>query len=116
MKSEYQHCYDRFVISNLCSMDLSIKERASLVHNFFENSQIYYDLLCECLYIQATDAASKQSLWLMLDGRAYLSDMQENTSDICLIPEGKCPPFTDDITEHLMLICKVMRGNTAASC
>ena len=115
MKSEYQRCYDRFVISNLCSMDLSIKERASLVQNFFENSSVYYDHLCECLYIQATDAAHMQSLWLMHDGRAYLADRKRSDTDICLMPEGKCPVFTEDITEHLQLICNVMTGAHAGS-
>ncbi len=116
MKSEYQLCYDRFVITNLCGMDLSLKERALLVQTFFENAQKLYSVLCDRLYLQAAGEAPDQSLWLTPTGLAYLSAYQKAPSDICLMPKEKCPPFETDITEHLELICRVLTDQLTIVC
>ena len=112
MKSECEKSYDRYVIANLCSMDLSIKKRAALVHDFFENGQSYYDELCDALFQQVLGHAPGQDLWLTIDGKAYLAFSQRNDSDICLIPAEDCPPFVDDIDVHLHMIRQVLQSAT----
>ena len=109
MKTNCEKSYDRYVITNLCSMDLSITERAALVHDFFENGQTYYDALCDALFQQVLGHAPGQDLWLTMDGKAYLSPVQRCETDICLIPDKDCPPFVDDIDVHLHMICQTLQ-------
>ena len=94
-------------------MDLSIRERAKLVHQFFQNGQAYYEQLCDHLYFQAVGETPDQSLWLAVDGQSYLSKERKTHTDLCLMPSDDCPPFEDDITEHLEMICNVMQMSGA---
>ena len=109
LKSKHEHCYDHFIITRLCAMDLTIRERVKLVHQFFQNSQVYYEQLCDHLYYQAVGETPGQSLWLTVDGQSYLSEAERDPSDLCLIPASDCPPFQDNIKEHLEMICQVMQ-------
>ena len=47
MQTEYELCYDRFVISNISHLVISAKERISLLLDFLKKRQANYDLLCE---------------------------------------------------------------------
>lgn len=110
MKSTYERCYDHFIITRLCAMDLSIKERAQLVHQFFQNSSAYYDQLCDHLYFQAAEVPGDQSLWLAFDRQSYLSETRRHPADLCIMAYSDCPPFQDDIAEHLAMVCSVMQA------
>lgn len=111
MKSSYELCYDRFVLSNLCYMSVTAGERVPLLLEFLNKRESYYELLCDLLYGQAIGKAPGQALWLTPYGEPYLSSESKSLADTCLIPVDSSPPLMDDMSEHLQLMCKAMLGS-----
>lgn len=113
MNSECELCYDHYVVSSLCHMAVSEKERTSLILDFFHNREERYDLLCENTYRQAIGLAENQSLWLTPCGESYLAKTYRYSKDICLISADECIPLHNNLNDQLQQLCHAME--TAAA-
>lgn len=109
MQTEYELCYDRFVISNISHLVISAKERISLLLDFLKKRQANYDLLCELSYVQALGKSYTQSLWLTPFGEPYLSEASRSAEDICLISYENIVPLQDDMSAQLQMIRQAMQ-------
>lgn len=111
MKTEYELCYDRFVISNISHMAVSAGDRVLLLLDFLATRDTKYDLLCELTYLQAIGQAPGQSLWLTPFGEPYLSDNCKSNADTCLITAGSAPVFQDDLNKQFQMISQQMQAS-----
>lgn len=117
MKTIMEQQYEKRILYHICTRDISLAHRISLLQDFHNNSREYYDRLCDILY-----AASKGHLhspiWLTESGQFYVLPEQIKDSDLCISTCDDIPPFNGDLVEQLehifLCIYRKMTHSTTA--
>lgn len=100
MKTNLQHLYERAIITRLCKADSTDLERIEMMIDFHNNSESYYDNLCDALLAVSTHQ-NPIPIWITKNGDFYLSLRAQKTSDRVLLYPDEVPTFTIDLVDQL---------------
>jgi len=103
MKSNLEKQYEKLMIRHISYSTLGPESRCSAFMDFYNNSDAYYENLCEMLYnVSINDEA--QSIWMTTSGRVYTGNIIQNINDSFIFNSDALPPFDDDLIEQLDVI------------
>lgn len=108
MKTLYELKFEELVTRSILSNEHPYYSRLDIFMDFHRNSSLYYDFLCDSLYVLAT-GASFDTLWLTPSGRPYLAAKQEAEWDMKLLSSKQVPTFQDDLVEQLEAALTALR-------
>ena len=100
MKTTLQNLYERAVITRVCKTEISDSDKIELMIDFHNNSESYYDHLCDALLAVSTHQ-NPVPIWITQNGDFYLSLRALNTSDRVLLYPDEVPAFTIDLVDQL---------------
>lgn len=100
MKTFLEKQYERAVISNICRLSITSEERAALMVDFHENSETYYDNLCDALLAVST-GQNTVPIWISQNGDCYASLRTKDPHDRVLIFPDLVPDFCVDLVDQL---------------
>lgn len=105
MKTILEQQFEKRVLYHICTQDISLAHRISLLQDFHNNSGAYYDGLCDILYAASKDVL-ESSIWMTPSGQFYALPEKQNDRDLHLCPCSEIPPFYGDLVvqlEHIFL-------------
>lgn len=108
MKTQYELKFEELVTKSILSNEHPICSRLDVFMDFHRNSSVYYDFLCDALYVLASGASS-DTLWLTPSGRPYLAPQQQAEWDMKLLSSQQVPAFQDDLVEQLEVALAALR-------
>ena len=100
MKTFLEQQYDKTIISRICLSELPSEDRVSLLIDFHNNSESYYDNLCAALLAVSTGQDNKP-IWITPSGDCYLSLRTKSPKDRVLLYPDEVPEFEIDLVESL---------------
>lgn len=116
MKTILEQQFEKRVFYHICSQDMPLAMRVSLLQDFHHNSSNYYDGLCDILYT-AAKGLLESSIWMTPFGQFYVLPEKRGESDLHLCSCAEIPPFHGDLVvqlEHIFL-CMYQKLQVAAS-
>ena len=100
MKTLLEQQYERSVITKICSANITLQERVELLVDFHDNSETYYDNLCDALLAVSTNQ-NMAPIWITKAGNCYLSLRTKNPDDRVLLYPDEVPLFDIDLVNQI---------------
>ena len=105
MKSAMEQQYEKRILYHICTLDISLEHRVSLLQDFQDHREAYYDGLCDILYMVSKEYF-ESTIWMTETGQFYMAPCQRNGSDLSMCACSDIPPFKGDLAaqlEHIFL-------------
>jgi len=117
LKTSLEQQFEKRVLYHICTRDISLGHRISLLLDFHNNGCKYYEELCDILYAASTNS-SPSSIWMTESGRFYILPHKQKDTDLCLCACSDIPPFNGDLVDQLehIFLCiyqKMMHSTNA---
>lgn len=102
-KTNIEKQYEKLIIQHIANINICPERRALLFYDFFQNSETYYEDLCDTLYCVSSGQLSG-SLWMSQSGEIYASTHARSSEHSFLTDSSSLPLFQGDLLEHLEYI------------
>jgi len=99
LKTSMEQQYEKRILYHICSLDMPIGERVSLLQDFHNNSADYYDRLCDILYAIA-NASLHLPVWMTASGRFYAASAPPRQTDLHITDAQSVPKLRGSFSKY----------------
>lgn len=95
-ESNIESQYKKLIIHHISNINVCSEQRSALFLDFFQNSETYYDDLCDLLYCISSQNILAP-IWMSHSGEVYSSTHRRSSNDIFIMDSYELPAFNGDL-------------------
>ena len=100
MKTVFELHFEKQMILSISEKVCTAQRRADLFYEFYKNGSIYYEELCDALYMLSI-GEERGFLFLTPAGKPYVSYREHSPEDKKLFSHEEIPAFRSDLYDQL---------------